>query len=89
MSVNPIMDSIVLLETKIQPRGLVRPSRQSTARRSDPSVAIGSIQSGVNASRAGNRDFPRPECGAEVGRVCRYPSGYRYERGHSKRGPRG
>ncbi|MDE2786172.1 MAG: DNA glycosylase [Chloroflexota bacterium] len=41
-----------------------------------------------NASRHPNRDFPCSKCGAAVGQVCRYPSGYRYERGHSERGPR-
>ena len=35
-----------------------------------------------------NRSFPCPECGAEVGRSCRYPSGYHYAKGHSARGPR-
>lgn len=39
-----------------------------------------------NASRYPNRDYPCPKCGAEIGAVCRYPSGYRYEKGHSERG---
>ena len=42
---------------------------------------------GRNASRYPNRDFRCSKCGAAVGQVCHYPSGYRYERGHSERGP--
>ena len=41
-----------------------------------------------NLSRHANRNYPCPKCGSEIGRVCRYPSGYRYEKGHSERGPR-
>lgn len=41
-----------------------------------------------NISRHLNRNYPCPKCGSEIGRVCRYPSGYRYETGHSERGPR-
>ncbi len=41
---------------------------------------------GRNASRHQNRDYPCPKCGAEIGKVCLYPSGYRYEKGHSQRG---
>ena len=39
-----------------------------------------------NMSRYQNRDYPCPKCGAEIGKVCLYPSGYRYEKGHSQRG---
>lgn len=41
-----------------------------------------------NVSRHLNRNYSCPKCGSEIGRVCRYPSGYRYEKGHSERGPR-
>ncbi len=41
-----------------------------------------------NVSRHLNRNYSYPRCGSEIGRVCRYPSGYRYEKGHSERGPR-
>ena len=41
-----------------------------------------------SVSRHLNRNYPCPKCGCEIGRVCRFPSGYRYEKGHSERGPR-
>lgn len=37
-------------------------------------------------SRYENREHPCPKCGAAIGKVCVYPSGYRYEKGHSERG---
>lgn len=40
-----------------------------------------------NPSRYENRDYACPKCGAAIGKVCLYPSGYRYEKGHSERGP--
>ena len=39
-----------------------------------------------NTSRHQNRSRACPNCGAGIGTVCRYPSGYRYEKGHSERG---
>ena len=39
-----------------------------------------------NTSRHQNRSRACPNCGAGIGAVCRYPSGYRYEKGHSERG---
>ena len=41
-----------------------------------------------NMLRYPNRGYSCPECGAEAGKVCRSPSGYRYEVGHRERGPR-
>ena len=41
-----------------------------------------------NASRHQNRAYPCPRCGAAIGKVCVYPSGYRNEKGHSDRGRR-
>ena len=38
---------------------------------------------------ADGRDIACPECGAEVGKSCRYPSGYYYSRGHTSRRPDG
>lgn len=32
-----------------------------------------------------HRAIKCPECGAEAGNVCKYPSGYRYEASHSGR----
>ena len=61
-------------------------------------VAGGSHASGIPASRRigvntnqyeschQNRRHPCPRCGAHRGAVCRFPSGYRYEKGHSVRG---
>ena len=50
--------------------------------------SISELPREVAVSRYHNRDFPCPECGAVVGKPCRYPSGYSYARGHSARGPR-
>ena len=43
----------------------------------------------LHGSRYENRNHPCPKCGARTRAVCRSPSGYRYEKGHSVRVPRG
>ena len=43
----------------------------------------------LHGFRYENRNHSCPKCGACGGAVCRSPSGYRYEKGHSVRVPRG
>ena len=71
--------------------------REQNGNRASPSMlrervdGVGSIPrpaSTQNVSRYQNRSYPCPRCGAAIGKVCAYPSGYRYEKGHSDRGPR-
>ena len=60
----------------------------SRALRRSGDESISELPPKVTVSRYRNRNFPCPECGAESGKPCRYPSGYSYARGHSARGPR-
>ena len=58
-------------------------------KRSAPLRRTGGETNSLHGSRHENRNHPCPKCGASRGAVCRFPSGYRYEKGHNVRGSHG
>ena len=64
--------------------GTVRSWIEKLTKPKAPNDAFGEVVTKSN-HQAGPRDRECPTCGAGIGQICRYPSGYHYSAGHAAR----